>query len=697
MSRKIKFGIALFVITLLLVALPMSALADEESPPPETSEATEAPPLEDESLPNEPSPADVVAAEPVPEETDEPAPVAPTEDEGVTAPAPANEGEAGTDEEEPQPGSTGGTEALAELPEDTNLVVLDENGAPEPLVTQAAEDAILEGDPVWCPAGQIPTPGQNGCTPSYTNMTDLLAHIGDPGASGTIWIQSGTISDSSPIVLDGNNYTNWDTYSLTLQGGWSGVSGDRTIGANSVFTVPIVITNWQDNVTVNNLTVQNAPGTGLHVDTSGNINMRNVTANGNGLVDEDGGWGIEADAGGSLSANSITTNDNNMGAYFGATGDVSLSNLIANNNQWLGVAADSNGHQVTVSGTNSFDGNRGDSLYMVMRNGGNIYVQNINVANSGGVHLETWNGAVTLTGTNIFTNNTMQGHVVYINATGDVLVEGVSSNGGGAIGNASGALIITPGNITVSNSSFQNNIGYGLEAGYQAYNDTPAITPASLTMNNVTFANNALGDCRIIGEGVVSSNPFHECAREAAIEIENGSANENPAGGQQVQQPGLGLPLQQIDMGSLAAGTPVALDCGQYSGALMRTASGNQVTVFCPAVGEATLLEFQESDPAMPGALPEGATFLSALSATLLTDGIPQALPGDRVAISFAIPSGANVEGLSILYWDGAAWVNLAEATFTDGKIVYESGREEPVGFFTAEVNFTGVFVLVEQ
>jgi hypothetical protein len=687
MSRKTKFSITLFVMVLLLIALPMSALAEEGLPPQDPPEATEAPLREDDSLPTEPTPADIIAAEPLPGQTDGTESV--EQEEGATAPVPADESAIVT--------NTGLTETLAGLPEGTNLIVLDENETPEPLVTQVAEHAILEGDPVWCPAGQIPTPGQNGCTASYANMTELLAHIGDPGANGTIWIQSGTMNDSNPIVLDGNNYANWDNYSLTLQGGWSGVSGDRTIGANSVFTVPIVIANWQNNVAVNNLTVQNAPGTGLHVDTSGNISMRNATANGNGLSDPDGGWGIEAMAGGSLTATNITTNNNDMGADFWAEGDVTLSNLVANNNQWLGVAADSNGHQVTVSGANSFDGNRGDSLYMVMRNGGNIYVQNINVANSGGVHLETWNGSVALTGTNIFTNNTTQGHVVYIKATGDVLVEGVASNGGGTIGRASGALIITPGNITVNNSSFQNNIGYGLEAGYQAYDNTPAITPASLTMNNVTFANNALGDCHIVGEGTVTSNPFHECVREAAIEIVNGGANESPTGGQQISQPSAGLPLQQMDVGSLAAGTPLTLDCNQYSGAMMQTATGNQVTFFCPAAGEVTLLELQESDPAIPGALPEGATFLSALSTTLLSDGISQALSGGRVAVSFAIPSGANAEDLSILYWDGTAWVDLAEAAFTDGKIVYESGREEPVGFFTAEVNFTGVFVLATK
>src|SRR6266536_2046833 len=47
-----------------------------------------------------------------------------------------------------------GSSNLSDVPNNTVVTVLDTNGNAEPLVTQAAADAIATSDPIWCPGGQ---------------------------------------------------------------------------------------------------------------------------------------------------------------------------------------------------------------------------------------------------------------------------------------------------------------------------------------------------------------------------------------------------------------------------------------------------------------------------------------------------------------------------------------------------------------
>jgi len=199
-------------------------------------------------------------------------------------------------------------ETLQQVSSDTSVVVLDANNQPVSLSTQEAADIIAMGDPVWCPAGQAPTPGLNGCTDpgvgnsNYdpTSMQSLLGYLstmnGGTGVNGngTIWIASSydsSINDptSTGFTLDGNILTTWANNSITLQGGWSGMSGDMSIGSNSIFTVPISILNWNNDVTVNNVTINNSPNGGLLVTSynpSTDVNINNVN------IDHTTGFGL---------------------------------------------------------------------------------------------------------------------------------------------------------------------------------------------------------------------------------------------------------------------------------------------------------------------------------------------------------------------------------------------------------------------
>jgi len=80
----------------------------------------------------------------------------------------------GTVTSDPQP-EVEAPPILEQLPENTTVTVVDEAGEAQPLASQESAEAVLISDPIWCPATQtVPTPGENGCTASYSSFTELL-------------------------------------------------------------------------------------------------------------------------------------------------------------------------------------------------------------------------------------------------------------------------------------------------------------------------------------------------------------------------------------------------------------------------------------------------------------------------------------------------------------------------------------------
>src|SRR5690606_34889701 len=72
-------------------------------------------------------------------------------------------------EEETEAGSPSVAEIIESLPEDTDLIVLDEDGEALPLASEAAAEVLGGGDPQWCPVGV--TPGAASCSPSFATFT----------------------------------------------------------------------------------------------------------------------------------------------------------------------------------------------------------------------------------------------------------------------------------------------------------------------------------------------------------------------------------------------------------------------------------------------------------------------------------------------------------------------------------------------
>lgn len=239
-------------------------------------------------------------------------------------------------------------EAGQVLSSKTNVIVLDQKGQAVALASEKAIEIIANSDPIWCPIGQPPTPGANGCTISYSTLADLIASEGgNIDADGTIWITAGSVADSNTISIDGSIFSNWSNYILTLQGGWIGVSGDASIGSNSVFFVPIEIVNWSNDVNVNNLNIEDTiVHRGLFIVTEdGDITVNNssFTGNGTGAVLYTG-YDIDLDTEGTGSGNIFINNsnfshnfDDGLSASPVNPGNVFVNNSTFNGNGWQGA------------------------------------------------------------------------------------------------------------------------------------------------------------------------------------------------------------------------------------------------------------------------------------------------------------------------------------------------------------------------
>ncbi|HNE06084.1 MAG TPA: hypothetical protein PLT08_16275, partial [Anaerolineales bacterium] len=139
---KFLFPIALILALTLSMIGTRSVLADDAPPTPTDEVPTETPPVEE------------------PSETQEPL-------------------------EQTVP------EILEQLPAETEIVVLDENSEPLPLVSNEAANVLVTGDPQWCPAGVTPgTDTLSQCTVAHASFNDL---INDLQTNSATYYGSGTI------------------------------------------------------------------------------------------------------------------------------------------------------------------------------------------------------------------------------------------------------------------------------------------------------------------------------------------------------------------------------------------------------------------------------------------------------------------------------------------------------------------------
>lgn len=348
-------------------------------------------------------------------------------------------------------------EIVEQIPEGTDLVVLNEAGEVEPLVTEAAAEIIATGDPMWCPSGA--TPGDAGCTGSFLTFEALItalevdASSGSPvyTGAGVIWVEdSYNGNDDNQIVFDGAILTNLNNNSLTVQGGWSG-GNNTTITGTSLADVSMVFANWTGNITLNDLDISAADGVGfgLFVNNTGDVVLDNVSVN-------------------NTTVNAFGYGD---GAVVINTGNLDISNSEFDNNQGNGLQASSGGN-VTLD-TVSASGNTLTGAYL----------DNCDYNYTSGLCNGTGSVTVTSATANIFDGNGFDGLVV--DAGGGIAIDNTQANN-----NALNGAILTSadangtGNVTIDQSDFSDNSnGTGLDV----------FTDGNLGLTNVTASSNNTG------------------------------------------------------------------------------------------------------------------------------------------------------------------------------------------------------------
>jgi len=526
-----------------------------DSPPAETSsgdsekgDAAEEADTESAEEATKPGPGTVdtvetAEAEATPAPTEEVAP--PAEGEATPVPTeevvPPAEGESTPVKEEAPPAEeTAPTETAPEaetpildtVPENTTVAVVNAEGELQPLATQAAADAIATSDPIWCPVGQAPTPGANGCTQSFTSFTALLTFLAGNASfsgAGTIYVEQGNYQGGeSTINFNNFNLSNISNADLTITGGWNTSTGTTT--STSTFNnVSIIIgtsTNpWGGTLTLNNLTITNPTNTGITVNAQTNINLSNVT-----VTNSTNGAGAELNAGNDVSINNSTFDRNKTaGAIIRAVrnvsianssfsnpanarrqivgldiitdGSVSLLNVLANENREAGATIDAGG---AVSIANS--GFSGTKAIV----GSNFLGYGLTVVSQDVINLDTvtandnflWGAMLTAAGdvsisNSIFNANTTESPG-FIDDTGLL----VTSGGNVSIANSHaddnrliGATIDAVGDVSISNSTFNSNNGVTLDGSgnptFHGYG-LNVVTDGSIFLEGVTASGNTL-------------------------------------------------------------------------------------------------------------------------------------------------------------------------------------------------------------
>ena len=154
------------------------------------------------------------------------------------------------------------------------------------------------------------------------------------------------------------------------------------------------------------------------------------------------------------------------------------------------------------------------------------------------------------------------------------------------------------------------------------------------------------------------------------------------------------MPLNIIGLGDTGLNEPLALNCTQYSEVTLALASGDFMSYTCPATGNVNLGRVGIDLAQLPASLPTGYRYISGI--TSMQAGL-SFLSAGIVKVSFVIPADLLSANLTVLYWDGSAWVDLSSATFTDGRLVFNRGEKTTNGQYQITTNFSGIFVLVQK
>jgi hypothetical protein len=410
--------------------------------------------------PTEPPAPTQVETEPASEPTDAATEIA-TELPAEGTPVPA--GETPVPEEAT---ATPLAEILTQLPENTEVVVLDEDGDAIPLATEAAAEIVTLVDPMWCPEGVLP--GGPGCTTNFVSISALITNMvtttGNYMQNGVIYFTAnpgtGTFN-LTPTTLPGGDFDTLNDFNLTLQGGWNGdtvapiFSGQTNFGTSPI-TIGTSANPWVGNLTLNDITFTGASQTSLTIyTTTGDITLNNVDVNNQG-------------------------NGRNTALVNSTSGDITVSNgtFDGNSTNSGGFSATTTTGSITISDS-SFTDNKIPTTNTVdgaTLSAATVTLTNVSASNNDGDGIAINNASVVTLNNVVATNNGTDPVGPNNNDGSGVLINGTAGS-----------------SVFINGGSFSSNKEYGIEIGNPANTtiyilSNPTCTNNKLACSNDTFA-----------------------------------------------------------------------------------------------------------------------------------------------------------------------------------------------------------------
>ncbi len=662
MSRQNRLAALSFAVFLALLAaavMPLAALAQDEVPP------------------QPDAPVVVVEDEPIGDE-----PVAITEE-------PTNE--------EPETEEISVLEVLEQLPEDTALVILDEEGQVLPLVTTEAAEAVASGDPYFWNGTEYVGFTTTSC-PAVVGTCNVVA--ANPIQEAVNAFQT-TVTATGDIFVESGNYTGSVIINGTLGnlGNLTGVigagsslttlNGSFNISNMNIFTLSgfivtnddgdaIYITNNTGALQLTDLEVTNTSveATGIRVENhTGNVDLTNVSSTSFGN-------GIEIDViSGDVTLNNVTASGNSFGGanVYTENGSVAVNGGDFSNNDRTGLNINANGNITLDDVTATENGSSGVGVFV---DSGNVSLTNVISTDNddNGAYVSTTNGSIDVNGGD-FSNN--QDGLDARTDSGNVTLNNVNSLGN----DFKGVYVWTPGAILVNGGDFSNNGGWGLYLSSSS---------GVITMENVTAIGNLNGARLGASDVEVICGSYSDNA-EYGLVLSGGTSN---LGGPILTGNGLGQynlvggtvsfgPCKKATLGNKQSGN--GGEEGNNLSGEPPVCNGEKKVSLQPGDGFVFFenlcgLDFQLEEVkanVLPGVLPGGFSYIAGMDVGVSSGGqVVEELPvGGKITLKFPIPDGADEASLAVFFWNGSAWVEVPGGRIVDG-------------FYVVEVNQPGIYVL---
>ena len=410
--------------------------------------------------------------------------------------------------------------------EPADLVVLDTQGDPVPLASNAALEALQDPDPFFYKSGVKYEFTASDCDPSENVVfacdnpiqaaLDYLAGKGWVPDNNKIFIEAGNFNTAAAaipgITLDGDSWLKDAPGLLIISGAGSGndeledtiITGNFTISNMKSLTLSgfsllggLSISGNTGSLTLNDIAVSGSTGDGVKVENhTGSVKLEKVTV----TESDDDGADIQATGAVQVLDSSFSQNDAD-GLVIITPGNILINKVAADDNlngNGLGLNNLSGTGTIRILstlGTSSASGNTaGYGLSATSKNA--IVINGLNASsNLAGAVINNLTGLAGISSTgSSFNGNTNSGVAILTN--GSIRLEKVSASGnlngnGLNLDNTSGLM-----NVTILQGKFDHNTGNGLVL----------LTKGSVLLNQVSASANTLLGASIDNTGTLVRN-----------------------------------------------------------------------------------------------------------------------------------------------------------------------------------------------